>query len=166
MLQVLTHSVRDSSLVSHNPSTQLALALVQCTLKSLRLHKLIMLRPWSASFKTKKTPVMFAPYKSRVVSRSRSLRPLTYLPGTSVGKKITRSRQLVYHFPFSSSLKYTAHTPILNTSLLSVINLLLLSLITAPIYTSLPSSVLSRAILNIIFLPPSSSSWDGGGRVG
>ena len=28
-------------------------------------------------------------YKSRVVSRSRSLRPLTYLPGTSVGKKIT-----------------------------------------------------------------------------
>ena len=31
-LQVLTHSVRDSSLVSHNPSTQLSL--VQCTHKS------------------------------------------------------------------------------------------------------------------------------------
>ena len=37
LLQVSTHSVRDSSLVSHNPSTQLALALVQCTLKSHRL---------------------------------------------------------------------------------------------------------------------------------
>ena len=35
LLQVSTHSVRDSSLVSHNPSTQLAL--VQCTLKSHRL---------------------------------------------------------------------------------------------------------------------------------
>ena len=32
---------------------------------------------------------MFAPYKSRVVSRGRLLLPLTYLPGTSVGKKIT-----------------------------------------------------------------------------
>ena len=39
------------------------------------------------------THAMFAPYKSRVVSRVVSrgglLLPLTYLPGTSVGKKIT-----------------------------------------------------------------------------
>ena len=32
------------------------------------------------------TDAMFAPYKSRVVSRGGSLRPLTYLPGTSVEK--------------------------------------------------------------------------------
>ena len=31
---------------------------------------------------------MFAPYKSRVVSRGGSLRPLIYLPGTSVEKKL------------------------------------------------------------------------------
>ena len=44
---------------------------------------------------------------------------------------------------------------ILNTSsLLSVMSLPLLSLITAPLFT-----VLSRAILNIIFLPPSSSNF-------
>ena len=36
------------------------------------------------------TDVMFAPYKSRVVSSGGLLRPLTYLPGTSVEKKITR----------------------------------------------------------------------------
>ena len=36
------------------------------------------------------THAMFAPYKSRVVSRGGLLLPLTYLPGTSVGKKITR----------------------------------------------------------------------------
>ena len=35
------------------------------------------------------THAMFAPYKSRVVSRSGLLLPLTYLPGTSVGKKST-----------------------------------------------------------------------------
>ena len=37
---------------------------------------------------TASTTVMFAPYNSRVVSRSGSLRPLAYLPGTSVGKKL------------------------------------------------------------------------------
>ena len=37
------------------------------------------------------THAMFAPYKSRVVSRGGLLLPLTYLPGTSVGKKITRA---------------------------------------------------------------------------
>ena len=36
------------------------------------------------------THAMFAPYKSRVVSRGGLLLPLTYLPGTSVEKKITR----------------------------------------------------------------------------
>ena len=43
------------------------------------------------------THAMFAPYKSRVVSRGGLLLPLTYLPGTSVGKKSTRpglSRQM------------------------------------------------------------------------
>ena len=35
------------------------------------------------------THAMFAPYKSRVVSRGGLLLPLTYLPGTSVEKKIT-----------------------------------------------------------------------------
>ena len=35
------------------------------------------------------THAMFAPYKSRVVSRGGLLLPLTYLPGTSVGEKIT-----------------------------------------------------------------------------
>ena len=35
------------------------------------------------------THAMFAPYKSHVVSRGGLLLPLTYLPGTSVGKKIT-----------------------------------------------------------------------------
>ena len=42
---------------------------------------------------------------------------------------------------------------------LSVMSLPLLYYITAPLFTFLPSSVLSRAILNIIFLPPSSSSF-------
>ena len=36
------------------------------------------------------THAMVAPYKSRVVSRGGLLLPLTYLPGTSVGKKNTR----------------------------------------------------------------------------
>ena len=42
------------------------------------------------------THTMFAPYKSRVVSRGGLLLPLTYLPGTSVETKITlpgRSRR-------------------------------------------------------------------------
>ena len=34
------------------------------------------------------THAMFAPYKSRVVSRGGLLLPLTYLPGTSVEKKL------------------------------------------------------------------------------
>ena len=42
---------------------------------------------------------------------------------------------------------------------LSVMSLPLLSLITAPLFTFLLSSVLSRANMNIIFLPPSSSSF-------
>ena len=45
LLQVLKHSVRDSSLVSHNPSTQLAL--VQCTHIS---HRLSTLHPTIALF--------------------------------------------------------------------------------------------------------------------
>ena len=40
------------------------------------------------------THAMFAPYKSRVVSRGGLLLPLTYLPGTSVEKKITRPAQM------------------------------------------------------------------------
>ena len=60
-----------------------------------------------------------------------------------------RGNLLLLKFPFSISLKYTAHY--LNASLLSVISLSLLSLITAPLFTSLPSPVLSRALLNIIF---------------
>ena len=41
------------------------------------------------------THAMFAPYKSRVVSRGCLLLPLTYLPGTSVGKKITLPGALI-----------------------------------------------------------------------
>ena len=61
---------------------------------------------------------------------------------TSLLTELGSSRQLAALFPFSSSLKFAAH--ILNTSLLSVMSLPLLSLITAPLFTSLPSSVLSR----------------------
>ena len=43
--------------------------------------------------------------------------------------------------------------------LLSVMSIPLLSLINASLFASLPSSVLYRAILNIIFLPPASSSF-------
>ena len=41
------------------------------------------------------TDVTFAPNKSRAISRGVSRRPLTYLPGTSVEKKITRPIALV-----------------------------------------------------------------------
>ena len=68
---------------------------------------------------------------------------------TSLRTELGSSRQLAAHFPFTSSLKYTAH--IRNTSLLSVTKLPLLSLITAPLFTSLPSSVISRAIWNSNF---------------
>ena len=43
------------------------------------------------------THAMFAPYKSRVVSRGGLLLPLTYLPGPSVGKKITPTGHSMRH---------------------------------------------------------------------
>ena len=60
---------------------------------------------------------------------------------------------------FSVQQLLEVYRPYPQQFLLSVISLPLLSLITAPLFTSLPSSVLYRAILNIICLPPSSSSF-------
>ena len=52
------------------------------------------------------TDVTFAPNKSRAVSRGVSLRPLTYLPGTSVEKKLRGPCHLLLSWSYCHGVTY------------------------------------------------------------